>query len=94
MSATVIMLALAAAALHATSNAVLRTGADGLWTVTVMSLAMTVVAIPFAFLLPMPPPSAWPYLILSSCLQVGYSVFASKVTMYCIKKSGPSSMGA
>jgi drug/metabolite transporter (DMT)-like permease len=74
MSATVIMLALLAAALHATWNAVLRTGADRLWTVTVMSFAMTIVALPFAFVLPAPPPSAWPYLILSSCFQVGYSV--------------------
>lgn len=75
MSATVIMLALFAAALHATWNAVLRIRTDRLWTVTMMSFAMTAVAIPFAVLLPVPPASAWPYLILSSCLQVGYSVF-------------------
>jgi drug/metabolite transporter (DMT)-like permease len=75
MSATVIMLALSAAVLHATWNAVLRIGADRLWTVTVMSFAMTVVAIPFAFMFPLPPAGAWPYLVLSSCIQVGYSVF-------------------
>lgn len=75
MSATVIALALFAAILHAAWNAILRTGTDRLWTVTVMTFAMTIVAIPFAFVLPLPPPSAWPYLILSSCLQVGYSVF-------------------
>ena len=70
-----IALALAAAILHAAWNAFLRSGADRLWTVTVMSLAMTVVAIPFAATLPFPPSGAWPYLILSSALQVGYSVF-------------------
>ncbi|MDQ0393940.1 DMT family transporter [Labrys monachus] len=75
MTPTVIALALFAAVLHATWNAVLRIGADRLWTVTVMSSAMTAVAIPFAFVLPLPPSSAWPYLVLSSCLQVGYSVF-------------------
>ena len=75
MSLSVIALALSAAVLHATWNAVLRTGADRLWTVTVMTLAMTVVAIPFALILPLPPAGAWLYLILSSCLQVGYSVF-------------------
>jgi drug/metabolite transporter (DMT)-like permease len=75
MSAIVIVLALFAAVLHATWNAFLRSGADRLWTVTVMSFAMMVVAVPFAAIFPFPPSSAWPYLILSSCLQVGYSVF-------------------
>jgi drug/metabolite transporter (DMT)-like permease len=75
MSVTVVALALFAAVLHATWNAFLRSGADRLWTVTVMSLAMTVVAIPFAAILPLPSSGAWPYLLLSSCLQVGYSVF-------------------
>ena len=75
MSISVIALALSAAVLHATWNAVLRTGADRLWTVTVMTLAMTIVAMPFALILPLPPAAAWFYLILSSCLQVGYSVF-------------------
>jgi drug/metabolite transporter (DMT)-like permease len=75
MSTMVIMLALFAAIMHATWNAFLRSGADRLWTVTVMSLSMMVVALPFAAIFPFPPAPAWPYLILSSCLQVGYSVF-------------------
>ncbi|UDL89102.1 DMT family transporter [Mesorhizobium sp. PAMC28654] len=75
MSAVVIGLALSAAVLHATWNAFLRTGADRLWTVTVMSFSSTIIAIPFALLLPLPAPSAWPYIILSAGLQVGYSFF-------------------
>jgi drug/metabolite transporter (DMT)-like permease len=75
MSATVVGLALLAAVLHATWNAFLRSGADRLWTITVMAVAIMIVALPFAAILPFPPSSAWPYLILSSCLQVGYSVF-------------------
>jgi drug/metabolite transporter (DMT)-like permease len=75
MSASVIALALFAAILHATWNAFLRSGADRLWTVTVMSLAMAVVGIPLALVFPLPLPAAWPYLLISSCLQVGYSVF-------------------
>ena len=75
MSAAVIGLALSAAMLHATWNAFLRSGADRLWTVTVMSSAMTLVAIPFAFVFPLPLAGAWPYIVLSSCLQVGYSFF-------------------
>ena len=75
MSSTVIGLALFSAILHATWNAVLRSGADRLWSVTTMSFATTIIAIPFALALPLPSPPCWPYLILSSCLQVGYSVF-------------------
>lgn len=75
MSATVIGLALFAAILHASWNAFLRTGADRLWTITVMSFAGTIIAVPFALTYPMPAPSAWIYIALSACLQVGYSMF-------------------
>jgi len=75
VSPAAIALALSAAVLHASWNAVLRTGTDRLWTVTVMSFAMTAIAVPVALALPFPPSTAWPYLILSSGLQVGYSIF-------------------
>jgi drug/metabolite transporter (DMT)-like permease len=75
MTPIVIGLALFAAVLHATWNAVLRTGSDRLRSVTVMSFATTLVAIPFAIVLPLPLAAAWPYLVLSPCLQVCYSVF-------------------
>ncbi|WP_434723159.1 EamA family transporter [Mesorhizobium sp. RIZ17] len=75
MSATVIGLALFAAILHASWNAFLRTGSDRLWTVTVMSFSATAIAIPLAIFNPLPAASAWPYVMLSACLQVGYSLF-------------------
>ena len=68
-------LALFAAILHATWNAFLRSGGDRLWTVTVMSFASTVFALPFVFIYPLPTSGAWPYIVLSAMLQVGYSVF-------------------
>lgn len=74
MSPLVIGLALFAAIMHATWNAFLRTGADRLWSVTVMSFSSTVVAVPFA-IFHLPATHAWPYIILSACLQVTYSVF-------------------
>jgi drug/metabolite transporter (DMT)-like permease len=67
-------LALFAALLHASWNAVLRSGADRLWTITVMGYATTVVAAPIAAFLPVPRHAAWPYLAASSLLQVAYSV--------------------
>ncbi len=75
MSATVVGLALFAAILHATWNAFLRSGADRLWTITVMSFSSTAAAVPFAFIFPWPSPAAWLYVVLSAVLQVGSSVF-------------------
>lgn len=75
MSLAAVGLALFAAVSHAAWNAFLRSGADRFWSVTVMSFAMTAVAIPFAAVLPLPPAAAWPYLVLSAALQVGYSLF-------------------
>jgi len=73
--AVVIGLALFAASLHATWNALLRSGQDRLWSVTVMSFATTAVAIPGVLLLPAPSPGCWPYLSVSAVLQVGYGFF-------------------
>lgn len=75
MSATVVSLALFAAILHAAWNAFLRNGGDRFWTITVMSFAGTIVAFPFLFIYPLPTSVAWPYIVLSALLQVGYSLF-------------------
>jgi drug/metabolite transporter (DMT)-like permease len=71
----VVALVLFAAVLHASWNAVLRSGADRLWAITVMSYATTAVAAPFALILPLPQAPCWPFLIASVLLQTGYSVF-------------------
>ncbi|KQW28196.1 multidrug DMT transporter permease [Rhizobium sp. Root274] len=75
MSTVAVCLALVAAILHASWNAFLRTGADRLWSITIMSLAGSIITLPFLFMLPIPAPAAWPYILLSACLQVGYSLF-------------------
>ncbi|GEO85856.1 MULTISPECIES: DMT family transporter [Alphaproteobacteria] len=75
MSAIAVGLALVAAILHASWNAFLRNGADRLWSVTVMGLAGTAIAVPFIAYFPLPGSAAWFYILLSSGLQVGYSLF-------------------
>lgn len=70
----VIALTLSAAALHAIWNALLRSGEDRLWSVTVMSFATTAAAVPAAIVLPTPLPSCWSYIAISAVLQVGYSI--------------------
>ncbi|MHA7971175.1 EamA family transporter [Rhizobium sp. CAU 1783] len=75
MSTIAVVLALVAAILHASWNAFLRNGTDRLWSVTVMSLAGSVIALPFVVHFPLPGAGAWPYVLLSASLQVGYSLF-------------------
>src|SRR5258708_27503030 len=75
MSALVVALVLGAAVLHAGWNALLRSGADRLLSMTIMSMATTAVALPCVLILPLPAAASWPYLCLSSVLQVGYSIF-------------------
>ncbi len=66
---------LLAALLHASWNALLRGGADRLWSMTVMCIAIAIVcaaAVPF---LPMPRDPSWPYIVASGLLHVGYNIF-------------------
>jgi drug/metabolite transporter (DMT)-like permease len=74
MRPAIIALTLFAALLHATWNAVLRSGVDRLWSVTIMSFATTAAAIPLILLLPLPRSDCWLYLGISAVLQVAYSI--------------------
>jgi drug/metabolite transporter (DMT)-like permease len=71
----VILLVLCAALLHASWNAVLRSGADRLWSITVMTVAAGVAALPVALIRPLPATASWPYILLSAALHVGYNLF-------------------
>ena len=75
MTPLVVTLVLCAAILHASWNAVLRGRDDKLWSVTVMSFAATVAAIPVVLALRLPATASWPYLAFSVGLQVIYSWF-------------------
>ena len=74
MSPTAIALTLLAAMLHATWNALLRSSRDRLWSVTIMSFATTLAAVPLALLLPAPLTQSWTYLAFSAVLQVAYII--------------------
>jgi drug/metabolite transporter (DMT)-like permease len=75
MSPIVIALALSAAITHASWNAFLRSGADRLWSITVMSITGIIVAIPIMMVSPWPSAAGFSYLLASSVLQVAYSWF-------------------
>ncbi len=78
MTPAVIALVLCAALLHASWNALLKSGSDRLRAITLMTLASGVAALPMAIALPLPAPAAWPYVALSAVLHVGYNVFLAR----------------
>ncbi len=75
MTPLVIGLVLSAALLHATWNAILRGGADRLWSITVMCAVSGIVAVPLVFVLALPARASWPCIGLSAALQVSYCLF-------------------
>ena len=71
----IILLVLFAALLHASWNALLRGGADRLWSMTVMCLAVAIASGGVAVFLDPPAPASWFYVVLSAVLHVGYNLF-------------------
>lgn len=71
----IILLVLFAALLHASWNALLRGGADRLWSMTIMCLAVAIASAVVAFFLAAPAPASWFYAVLSAVLHVGYNLF-------------------
>lgn len=66
---------LLAALLHASWNALLRGGADRLWSMTVMGIAIAIVCAAAAPFLAVPLAPSWAYVIASGLLHVGYNIF-------------------
>lgn len=75
MPLPVVLLILLAAFLHASWNALLRNGADRLWSMAVMCLAVALASLAVTPWLPLPLPASWPYGVLSALLHVGYNLF-------------------
>ena len=71
----VLALVLGAALLHASWNALLRSGLDRLWSITLMCMVGAAAAAIATFFLPLPAPASWPYAGLSAVLQIGYCLF-------------------
>lgn len=75
MSPVIVGLLLASALIHACWNAIVRSGEDRLWSISIICLVGGIAALPFAFALEPPASASWPYLMLSSVLQIGYCLF-------------------
>ena len=63
---------LAAALLHASWNAMIKSSADKLLDTGMVCIGASVVCAPLMLALPLPAPAAWPWLAASSVLHIGY----------------------
>ncbi|WP_236192897.1 EamA family transporter [Pseudomonas glycinae] len=75
MPTHLVFLVLFAALLHAGWNALLRGGADRLWSMTVMCVAIAMACAVAAIFMAAPAPQSWGYALLSALLHVGYNLF-------------------
>jgi drug/metabolite transporter (DMT)-like permease len=71
----VLAVVLLAAMLHAAWNAMLRSEADRLWTMTAMCTVVAGVCVLLLPFVPRPFAPSWPYVLLSGVLHVGYCLF-------------------
>ena len=65
---------LSAALLHASWNALLKAGADRLWTMAVMCVAIALVCAALAPIVAAPAPASWACICASGILHVGYNL--------------------
>lgn len=75
MTLSVIALVLAAALLHASWNALLKSSADRLASLSLMTIGAGVAAIPLVLWRPLPNAQSWSCIILSGLLHTGYNLF-------------------
>lgn len=72
MTAFVLVAVLAGALIHASWNALIKAQADKFTAAALVAIGAGVVSLPVIAWLPAPPPAAWPYIVSSSIIHVGY----------------------
>jgi drug/metabolite transporter (DMT)-like permease len=72
---TVTLAVLVAAFCHASWNAMIRMRGDKLVSMTLLVTAAGLMALPGVLMVPLLPAAAWPYLITSAIVHVGYNTF-------------------
>jgi len=75
MTLTVFVILLAAALMHASWNALIKVRGDRFASITLMSLGMTVSALPVLPFVPVPPLAALPWMLCSVGVHIGYRLF-------------------
>lgn len=82
METTVFLAVIAAAALHAGWNALLKIGLDRFLTASLIQVGAGLVALCALPLVAFPAASAWPWILLSALLHIGYNFFLSRAYQY------------
>jgi drug/metabolite transporter (DMT)-like permease len=72
MDLFVFVAVLVAAACHAGWNAILKVNLEPITTTTMVAVASGLVVVPFAFFADLPDTAAWPYLVASVVIHIGY----------------------
>ncbi len=75
MTPAVTLAVLFAALCHASWNAILRMRGDKIATITLLVTAAGLIAAPALLFVPVPPSAAWPFLVTSALVHVGYNTF-------------------
>src|SRR5688572_23004995 len=75
MTPAVTLAVLVAALCHASWNAIIRMRGDKLISMTLLVTASGVIALPGLLFAPVLPAGAWPFLIASALIHVGYNTF-------------------
>ncbi len=78
MPSSVVLLILAAALLHATWNALLRSGDDRLAAMTLMCVVSAACGALMIAVSPLPAPASWPCIALSASIQIAYCIVLTR----------------
>lgn len=78
METNVFAVVLAAAALHAGWNALLKIGLDRYLTASLIQIGAACVALPALFFFSPPVAAAWPCIAVSALLHIGYNIFLAR----------------
>lgn len=77
MSVGVFLAVLGAALLHASWNAIIKTGLNKQTSMFLMSICQTICAIPIVLLFPFPDPEIWVWIIASGVIHAAYQMFVA-----------------
>lgn len=82
METSVFLAVMAAATLHASWNALLKIGLDRFLTASLIQIAAGVIALSTLPFVAFPAAAAWPWIVLSALLHIGYNTFLSRAYQY------------
>jgi len=75
LNTSILLLVLLAALLHASWNALVKVGGDGLVRLSIINITASLCCLPFLFFLAPPAPASWPYLAASILIHQAYYAF-------------------